>query len=201
MKVMKKLVAFIRANKEKSVLIATGQGAWIVISWIYDNPLYIAAIAWLGPFIGGAIMTVGSLLICLGILLIYNHRGVDWLGVGVVDSVKELMLHYTEQLSAWRADSGFGRILFVLFYLPIRLLLSLARLINHKVVGEAVAFVLLSVFQDPFITTAYLRHGHYGRMKMKDWLVFFASVLLSNGYWIFRTTLVIVIAKAIWKFF
>jgi len=201
MKVIRKFVAFIATHKDQIALIATGQGIMSVINWIYDNPLYIGVIAYLGPVVGGAVMTAGSLVICLGLILFYNKKGVDWLGVGALDAVREIALHYAKKLMGWRADSIIGKVMFFIFYLPIRLLFVIAHFANHKVWGDAVAFVLLSIFEDPFITTAYLRHGNYGKMKIRDWSIFFGSVVLSNGYWIFRTTVVIEVAKTIWKFF
>lgn len=200
MNAVKRFAAFIAANKGKIALIATGHGGLSIISWIYDNPLYITVIALLGPFVGGMLMTVGSLVICLGLVLFYNRKGVDWLGVGAIDSIRKLSLRYAEKLAEWRVDSMVGKMLLVFFYLPIRLILFFARLVNHKFWGDIVAFVLLSIFEDPFITTAYLRHGYYGPMKTKDWVVFFGSVLLSNGYWVLRAMFVIEIAKAVWKF-
>ncbi|MDD2766264.1 MAG: hypothetical protein PHH40_00685 [Candidatus Moranbacteria bacterium] len=200
MKVMKKFVAFMATHKEQIALIATGQGVMSVINWLYDNPLYIGVIAYFGPVVGGAMMTAGSLVICLGLILFYNKKGVDWLGVGALDAVKEISLEYAKKLVEWRSDSIFGKIAYFVFYLPIQLIFILAHLVNHKVWGGVVAFVLLSIFTDPFVTTAYSRHGNYGPMKVRDWVVFFGSVVLSNGYWIFRTTVVIEVAKAIWKF-
>jgi len=199
MKAVKKFAAFIAAHKKKIALIATGQGVLSIINWLYDNPLYITVIAYFGPVVGGAIITAGSIVICLGLILFYNKKGVDWLGVGALDAVRELSLHHAKKLLAWRADSIIGKMMFFIFYLPIWLLFAVAHLVNHKVWGDATAFVLLSIFEDPFITTAYLRHGNYGPMKIRDWSIFFGSVILSNGYWIFRTTVVIEVAKAIWK--
>lgn len=192
------VASFIATKRKEIATVALGQGIWSITSWFYNNPLYIAAIAIYGPLAGGALMTFGSLVICFGMLLWYNRHGVDWLGVGAVDAIRKLSLHYAEKLSTWRAASAFGLLLFILFYLPIRLLLAIARLANHKAWGDATAFVLLSVFEDPFTTTAYLRHGYYGPMTQRHWGIFAGSMLLSNGYWIVRTVVVIELALAIW---
>jgi len=195
------IAAFIAARRKEIATVAIGQSIWTLIGWFYNNPLYIAAIAIYGPLAGGALMTLGSLVICLGMILWYNKHGVDWLGVGAVDAIRKLVLHYAEKLAAWRSDSLFGLLLFAVFYLPIRLLLGVARLANHPTWGDATAFVLLSIFEDPFTTTAYLRHGDYGPMTKRDWSIFAGSMLLSNGYWILRTTVVIELALAIWRAF
>lgn len=193
------VAAFIAAKRKEIATVALGQSIWTLIGWFYNNPLYIAAIAIYGPLAGGALMTCGSLVICLGMVIWYNRHGVDWLGVGAVDAIRKLALRYAEKLAAWRASSFGGLLLFVVFYLPIRLLLVLARLANHAAWGDATAFVLLSIFEDPFTTTVYLRHGYYGPMTRRDWSIFIGSMLLSNGYWILRTTVVIELALAIWR--
>jgi hypothetical protein len=199
--VAKKFAAFIVAKKDRIKTIATGYGLYSFASWFYDNPLYIAVIAIYGAVVGGIIMTLGSFVISYGLILWYNYRKVDWLGVDAVDSFRELLLHYAKKLAEWRADKIFGKILFVLFFLPIRILLVVGHLANHKKWGDAVAFVLLSIFEDPFVTTAYLRHGNYGQMKQHDWMIFIGSTILCNGYWILRTVVVIEVFKAVWESF
>lgn len=199
MNALRKLAAFIAAKRQYIAQVVAGQSIWATSSWLYDNPLYITAVAVYGPLKGGALMTFGSLVICWGMVLWYNKKGVDWLGIGAVDSLREISLTYTEKLTAWRADSFTGKILFVVFYIPIRVLLALTRIANHKKHGDIAAFFILSIFTDPFMTTAYLRHGVYGPMQKKEWAIFFGSVLFSNFYWILRTTAVVEIAKAIWN--
>lgn len=66
--------------------------------------------------------------------------------------------------------------------------------------GDTLAFFILSIWEDPFITTAYLRHGRTTGLTANDFAIFFASVVFSNGYWILRTTAVIEIAKIVWHF-
>lgn len=199
MNVAKKFATFVVAKKKQIATVAIGQSIYSAIGWVYDNPLYIAMIALYGPVVGGGLMTLGSLVICFTMILWYNKKGVDWLGVGAVDSIRELSLHYAEKLVAWRSDSYMGKVLFCVFYVPIRVMHTVARLVNHSTYGDSVAFVLLSIFEDPFVTTAYLRHGNYGKMRSKDWAIFGASVVLSNGYWILRTTVVIEVAMLMWR--
>ena len=171
------------------------------IGWIYDNPLYMSVIALFGPVIGGGLMTLGSLIISFFLILWYNQRKVDWIGVNAIDALKELSLRYVEKLAELRTDSFIGTLFFIVGYIPIRVVLSALRFANHRIYGNVMAFILLSIFEDPFITTAYLRHGYYGLMTHRDWLIFFASVILSNGYWVLRTTAVIQLAQALTKFF
>jgi hypothetical protein len=37
------------------------------------------------------------------------------------------------------------------------------------------------------VTTVYLRHGHrkFKGLAFRDWIIFFSSAAIGNGYWIF----------------
>lgn len=196
-----RMTLFISEKKELMKTIGLGQLIYSVIGWIYNNPLYMAVIALCGPFVGGGLMTLGSLLICLFLILWYNHRKIDWLGVNAIDSIKILTFRYVAMLAEWRTESFIGKVLLIICYIPIQIILSILRLANHRTYGDIIAFFLLSIFEDPFVTTAYLRHGYYEQMVSRDWLIFFGSVILSNGYWIFRTTAIIQLAQTFLKIF
>ena len=49
--------------------------------------------------------------------------------------------------------------------------------------GDVVAFFALSLRFDPFVTTAYLRHGQFNGLSPRDWRIFLASVVVSNAAW------------------
>lgn len=82
----------------------------------------------------------------------------------------------------------------VIFFIPANLFRFLMWLL--RVGGDIIAFFLLNIWEDPFIATAYLRHGRCDGLTRRDLIIFFASVLVSNGYWIARTCAVIEVAKA-----
>lgn len=182
--------------------VIKGRTIYTIVNWIYDNPLYIAVIAKYGPVIGGAIMTAGSLAICMGLLLHYRKKNVSWLGWDAIDILKERESHYTDKINSWRQRSTFiGRIISSVFALPAYSLMVVLRSLKIQYFGDAVAFVFLSIFEDPFIVTAYLRHGKHDGLRKKDWAVFFASVLVSNGYWIARNTIILsVLLRPAWNF-
>lgn len=95
---MKNIFAYIATNRQYIGQVATGHSIWVTISWVYDNPLYIAAIAIYGPVAGGVLMTFGSLIISWGMVLLYNKKRMDWLGVGAFDALRPLAVNYTEKL-------------------------------------------------------------------------------------------------------
>jgi hypothetical protein len=145
-----------RKFQRRTAELATGFLTWNILDNAFDYALYPFVIWKLGPWIGGAIMTVLSLLFCLFLLRLYDRLGRDWLGIEFVKNLR----HY-EGTSRWRR--------------------WLAWLVSQ---GDAVAFVVLSVKYDPFITTAYMRHEAYKGMSRRDWIIFLGSWLLANGLWI-----------------
>ncbi len=125
------------------------------LTYGFDYVLYPLAIWKLGPWVGGGLMAGASLVICLFLLWFYDWSGRDWLGIEAVKSLRE---------------AGGG---------PLRKIL--ARVLQW---GDVPAFLALSIYTDPFITTAYMRKGAFNGMTRRDWSVFLASWLIGNGEWI-----------------
>jgi len=67
--------------------------------------------------------------------------------------------------------------------------------------SEPVIFLFLSIQQDPFITTAYLRNGanQFNGMKKRDWTIFTSSVVISNAYWTLAVYMGISLVEWAWK--
>ncbi len=136
--------------------LASGLLVWNVTDYVFDYALYPFVVWKLGPVGGGGIMALASLVFCLVLLRIYDGLRRDWLGIEFVKGLR----HY-EGRSRWRRWLAW----------------LLAR-------GDGVAFVVLSAKYDPFITTAYMRHGAFTKMNRRDWAIFLGSWLLSNLIWI-----------------
>lgn len=136
--------------------LAAGFLSWKAFDYGFDYALYPLVIWKLGPLAGGAIMTLASLVFCLGLLRLYDRLGRDWLGLEFVKNLRNY-----EGASRWRR--------------------WLAWLLSR---GDAAAFVVLSAKYDPFITTAYLRRDAFNGMTRRDWTIFLGSWLVSNLLWI-----------------
>ena len=132
-----------------------GVGIHKFLDYAFDYVLYPWTIYKLGLLTGGIVMAILSCLDCLLLLRIYDWLKRDWLGIEFIKGMQN-----------YDGASRLGRI--------IRWLLTR---------GEGIAFVVLSLRFDPFITTAYLRRGCYNGLSRRDWRIFFGSVLLSNGAW------------------
>ena len=124
---------------------------------IWDYLLYPFVIWHLGIVFGGIVMTILSMALCLVMLYFYDWTKRDWLGIETIKSVRELS-----------SESWSGRIV---------------SWILKK--GDPAAFIFLSLMFDPFITTAYMRHGsrQYNGMNRRDWAIFLSSGLISNLCW------------------
>lgn len=120
-----------------------------------DYILYPAVIWKFGLWKGGAIMSCISLTLCWCILKFYDWSKKDWLGIEALKSLK-----------TYDGDSRAGRIL--------------SWTMRQS---DPVACILLSISHDPFITTAYLRRGHFGGMDKRDWKIFLLSWLICNVWW------------------
>ncbi|MFA6174166.1 MAG: hypothetical protein WC701_10860 [Kiritimatiellales bacterium] len=136
--------------------LSSGYLIWNVLDYIFDYVLYPFVIYKWGPLAGGIGMTLLSLLSCLMLIWIYDWMGRDWLGI---ETVKGLKIY--AGASRWRQ--------------------WLARMLRKS---DGIAFLVLSLKYDPFITTAYLRRSAFNGMTRRDWMIFFSSGLLANLWWI-----------------
>lgn len=122
----------------------------------FDSILYPFVMGTQGFFIGAHIMIWASILICLLTLKFYDWSGTDWIGI---ETLKE-----TRELENSRANRFIAR-----FFKK----------------SQWAQLVILSLAQDPFVVTVFLREGahEYGKMTKKDWKNFFTSVLIGNVFW------------------
>jgi hypothetical protein len=136
--------------------LALGHSVNAVLLYGFDYVLYPLVIWKMGLVRGGIIMSVLSLVACLLTLWFYDWSKRDWLGIEAVKALRD-----GEAKTRWR-----------------RLLAwALAK-------GDLPACVVLSLYTDPFITTACLRRGAFNGMTRRDWRIFFGSWFISNSWWI-----------------
>lgn len=122
----------------------------------YDWVVYPYLIATFGLLLGWLYALLGSIVLCLGSLWFYDLTQQDWLGI--------------ETLKALRDAPAAGRMRRVLHTVANR--------------GDALAFLLLCVKYDPFITTVYMRRGRGNHtMAARDWKIFWLSVVVANLWW------------------
>ena len=179
-------------NKEYWSRVLSAHVILGIIDWVFDNPIYIAVIAMFGPLKGGLIMTIASMVYCVIAVIIYERKKIDWLGVNAVEAVKE---HGASWIKRLDSRNVFIRIV---AWVPSRLFLLVLWAIKKN---DVLAFIALSVYEDPFKTLVFLRKGHFNGFGLKDLTVFIGSLLLSNIYWVAHNSVVIEISKLGWKQF
>lgn len=151
-------------NGRRFAELAMGHSINKALDYMFDYVLYPAAIWNLGAFLGGGVMAVASLAICLCCLRLYDWSKRDWLGIEAIKSLRT----DPSRAGTW---------------------MPLARLLR---MGTIPAFLGLSIYTDPFITTAYMRSGAFNGMSKRDWSIFIGSWLIGNLEWI------LIVSGGIW---
>lgn len=172
--------------------IAISHAVLVTGDFFFDNLLYPAMLVWRGKLVGGVIMTLLSCLICFGLVIFYVRSKKDWLGVDVVEAVKErgeiwIKRFYSNKGHWWLLIKAIA-------YIPSRIFLMVMWLLKKN---DLTAFVALSVYQDAFKTTIFLRHGRTDALVPRDWIVFVSSIIVSNAYWTLRWSVIIEVFKAV----
>lgn len=170
--------------KERIGIIGIGHTAKKVEEYLFDWLLYgsvsafaVAHLGWMwGAVATFAIMVPFSIAMCLLYFRLYDWAKVDWFGFEAIKEMRDEL-------------SGTSRV--------ARYAHRIARF------GDVPAFFAFSLFFDPFMTTLYLRKGagKYNGMSERDWRVFWASVVVSNGYWSLRWSVIIEALQFLWPSF
>ena len=142
--------------KKRLGILAVGLTANELTVQGFDSVLYPWVIGSYGFWIGGFIMIFASMLICLLTLKFYDWSQTDWLGVETLKEVREMENSKTNMF--------------------------ISRFLKKSRVAQ---FVILSLAQDPFVVTIFMRDGahQYGVMTKKDWKNFFGSLVITNVFW------------------
>jgi hypothetical protein len=149
-------------------------GNFLIVKAI-DYLAYPAAILYFGVVYGSLIMVIISIVLCLATFVFYDWAKKDWIGIETMKEMKE-----TE--TKGRVSRIFQNLL-------------------KK--GDLFALVVLSIKFDPFIATAYLRHGSnkFNGLSKRDWKIFIISTILSNGWWILIVWSGLSALEWLWKIF
>jgi hypothetical protein len=67
--------------------------------------------------------------------------------------------------------------------------------------GDGLAFIILNMAFDPFVTTIYLRkkENRYLGLTWRDEKIFWGSVAFSNAYWTLSVSVILVIGLEVWQ--
>jgi hypothetical protein len=128
---------------------------------VFDYVLYPAAILWLGPLLGGVIMTALALVLNYIIVVFYNRTRRDWFGLEWL------------KLQEMRESVSLGGVIF-------RWMLRL---------GKIPMFIAVSIY-DPAYGFILLRGRNSTGLTLTrvDWSWFLVSNLIGNLAWILVVT-------------
>lgn len=181
------VVLCIAGSLRKALTVATGYGVYIFLGQLYDYVLWPIVQGCYG-LMGVVAMSAGAVATNFIVLHAYQRMGIDWLGIGVLQTLKTRAQHLADRLlllPSWRG---------MIAHPPARFLQSLPRLLGCR----PLAFVALSTFTDSFLTTAYLRNGHFGPLERRDWWVFIWSSIISCAAWALVNAGVLGVLRKTW---
>jgi hypothetical protein len=182
----KKIAAFIAAQKKRSAIIGLGYTFGNIFDYVFNYVVYIPIVALYGAVKGGIIMGFLSAIVCYLFIKFYDWSKQDWFGIEVAKEAAEWGPEWIKNLSV---KSWIGKILWWPFSRVILMILWAIRR------GGVVAFIALSMYTDPFVTTVYFRKESFGGLKKRDWMIFTGSIIVGDLYWTLRTVLIIYLAK------
>lgn len=201
---------FSRWNERSREHLGAGIGGLLVariiyqvVDWLLDNPVDAIVVYHLQDPLLSFVWIFGSAAaINLVYLKIYEKTKVDWLGIGAFKKVAVAEEEHETLSKIWnKRFSGWWKLL-----RPLYLLAMLWWIVPAKIIlwgirrGRVVTFIVLSIWQDSFVTTAFFRHGKQGdSYRGRDWAIYIGSLTLSCAYWTLRWELLIAGGRFIWN--
>lgn len=169
--------------KERIGIMAVGHTAKTVEVFLFDTLLYGSVVTYLttmfgwmwGSFTSFAVMAPLSALECFCTIRLYDWAKRDWFGFEATKKVRD-------ELSK---DGRWMRLI--------------QRIIQLGDIPAFFAILFLHPLGDPFMVTMYLRKGseRYNGLTGRDRDIFWATVIVSNGYWTLRWTAIVELVRQI----
>ena len=170
----------------------SGWGIYEAYNFIFDFLIWPIIQAFFG-FVGIILLILIALINNSIILFWYQRKKVDWFGVNVLEDLKSKGHLWVNKIG----DSK-NTVKKISLYIPAKILQSMIWLLNKN---DIFAFVTLSVWQDSFITTIFLRHGKFDKLDKRDYIIFVSSTILSCLAWSVLMQVIITTIRAFWGIF
>lgn len=184
------IVFVVSGNLKKTIRVMSGWGIYEAYNFLFDFILWPLLQAFYGIW-GVILLIILALINNFLILLWYQSKKIDWFGVRVLEDIKE-------KGHVWVNKIGKSKNIVKKYslYIPVKVLQLMIWLLNKN---DIFAFVTLSVWQDSFITTIFLRHGKFTKLDRRDYFIFVFSTILSCLAWSVLMQIIITAVKAIWS--
>jgi len=165
------LIAYLLSRNWKNVLITIGGwGFWEIQCYLYDWILWPIIQIKFGST-GILYLTAGAIIGNFLMLIWYQKKSIDWLGVNYLEEIKEKGHKWSEKVS-----SKHNRLIKTILFIPVKLFQLIIWLLNKN---DIFAFIILSIWYDSFVTTTFLRHGKFGKLNKRDYKIFISSTILG----------------------
>ena len=186
------IVFLISKNWKRTVQVMSGWGLYEAYNFSFDFVMWPILQAFFG-FFGVILLIIIALTNNFLILLWYQKKKVDWFGVNEVETLKANGRLWVHEVSNHK-----NLLKKISLYIPAKILQFMIWLLNKN---DIFAFVTLSVWQDSFITTIFLRHGKFDKLDRRDYTIFVASTVLSCLAWSVLMQVIISAIRGIWGLF
>lgn len=182
------LVAGLLFKKQREMIF--GAGAYRGFGWFFDNPIWISAQLIWGAR-GVLVMAITAILINISFFVYFRNKEAKFILWSSLKEFSEREDEYRNKFKEWRGHKTPWRfILLIGSYIPMKIFFFLLKVIKVPFWGNFFALIALSIFEDPFIATTYIRHGNKKELDFKIVIIFLISILISIGYWSIRNGLI-----------
>lgn len=186
--VLGSIVFAVSKDLKKVAQVMSGWGLYQFFGIFYDYLLW-GFIQYKFGILGSVGLSIGALAINLFLLRWYIRKKVDWLGVKILEDIKRDGYKWINKVLKYESRVARG-----FMYVPVKLFDFLLDILNKN---DIFAFFFLSIWQDPFITTAFLRHGKTGAIKRRDYSILLASTVVTSLYWTVFIGIILQIIKVV----
>lgn len=186
------VVAFIATQFKKYWKLIASAGAYRILTWIFDNPIWMMVeLKWKGA--GVVAMMILAFIINTLVLIYFRNKSTKWILWSEIDELSEKEAEFSTRYNSWGQKKTVSRlIMLAVSYVPMKLILFLLWCLRKsQLLGDLVAFVILSIIEDPFVVTMYLRHGYKNGLRTRDIVIYLGSSMISIAYWTIRNGLLI----------
>lgn len=187
------IIYLVSRDWKRVLQVMGGWGFYEVFCIIYDYAIWLLLVGWFGGIKGSMIASVGAFALNFAILEWYQKKGTDWLEVNILEEVKD-------RSNVWAGKLDNHPAWYIRFstYIPVRFLKATVWSLKKN---DFTAFILLSCWKDSFVTTAFLRHGRFGKLEKRDYIIFMTSTVLSCLWWSVFAIAILKILQFVWNVF
>lgn len=182
------LVGFLVFKNYRQMIL--GAGIYRVLSWIFDNPIWISAELMWGAW-GMLAMAIAAVILNICLFIYFKNKQTTFTIWNNLDGLVEKEKEYQEKFQAWRTEKNpLKMFLAISAYVPMEIFFFLLKIAKVRFWGDFFALIILSIFEDPFVAITYLRHGDTGKISSRIIFIFSLSMMISIGYWLARNGLI-----------